>query len=103
MSRKIIGEISIYTKSLPFYIRPFVAAYVRAKEWLISPFIDYYFLAETGYEQEITFTGAKKIVLENKLKKSASLMVPKKSPTDRNIHLLFSGTIAETTGVYYRD
>lgn len=90
----------MYANTFPFYLRPFIAAYVRVKEWVMAPLPDYYFLAEIGYEKEISFTGHKKIVLENKLKKSASPVTPKKNKNDGNIHLLFSGTLAETTGVF---
>jgi len=89
-----------YTKTFPFYLRPFIAGYVRLKEWVTAPLLDYYFLAEVGYKKEIKFAGHKKIVLENKLKKSVSPILPKKSKGDGCTHLLFSGTLAETTGVF---
>lgn len=89
-----------YGEAFPFYMRPFIAGYVRVKEWLTAPFLDYFFLAETGYEKEIAFGRHKRTVLENKLKKSGTLTPTKQSKGDGKIHLLFSGTLAETTGVF---
>jgi hypothetical protein len=48
---------------------------------------------------ELRFTKKKRVVLENKLK-NTNLLREKMSLRDGNIHLLFSGTIAETTGVF---
>lgn len=89
-----------YGKAFPYYLRPIVAAFVRAKEWMLSPLVDYYLLAERSYQHELGFTKAKAVVVENKLKKTTTWWLDKKSQTDGNIHLLFSGTLAETTGVF---
>ncbi len=90
----------LYGKTFPFLIAPFIALFVRFKEWITSPVVDYYYLAEKGYEKEIGFPGKKKTVIENKLKKPALPLLTPKSQHDGNIHLLFSGTLAETTGVF---
>jgi hypothetical protein len=89
----------LHTKIFPAYLRPFIASYVRAKEISFSPLINHFILAEQGYENEIWFTGRKKTILENKVKKIQHHF-PKKSDDDGFIHLLFSGTLAETTGVF---
>jgi len=89
-----------YGKSFFVFFRPFLAAYVRLKERIASPFVDYFILAEKAYAEEMTFVNGKYIVLENKVKRSSLPTPPKKSVEDGNIHLLFSGTLAETTGVF---
>jgi len=89
-----------YGKSFLVFFRPFLAAYVRLKERIASPFVDYYFLAEKAYAEEMTFVKGKNVVLENKTKRSSLPKPPKKSVEDGNTHLLFGGTLAETTGVF---
>jgi hypothetical protein len=61
--------------------------------------IDTFFLAEAGYEKELAFVKGKKITIENKVKK-LPIKTTKRSEQDGNIHLLFSGTLAPTTGVF---
>jgi hypothetical protein len=87
-----------YGDSFPAYLRPFIAMYVRVKERLSLLFVDHYFLAERGYEHEMTFFGKKKTVIENKVvgPVDASKMQKDAGP----IRLLFSGTLAETTGIF---
>jgi hypothetical protein len=86
----------LHTRAFPLPVRPFLALYVRLKEVVSSPFIDHYFLAEKSYVSEIRFIGKRFTVLENKMKKPAQLR-----PRKRNAgKLLFSGTLAETTGVF---
>ncbi len=89
----------LYTKTFPLLLRPILAFYVRAKEVTLSPFIDYFILAEKGYEREFKFAGTNKITIENKA--LPPYTTPKKKSTeDGFVHLLFSGTLAETTGVF---
>ncbi len=38
----------LYTNAFPPILRIFIALYVRCKEWITSPFIDRFFLAEAG-------------------------------------------------------
>jgi hypothetical protein len=80
-------------------LRPFIALYVRLKEISFSPLIDHFILAEAGYEKELSYLPKRKTVVENKLKPAAE-SYEKKSKADGLIHLLFSGTLAETTGVF---
>lgn len=89
----------LFLPSFHFLLRPLLAVYVRSKEKLLAPFFDYFILAETGYEQELAFPGKKKIVLQNKMRRPRFLK-PKKSDTDGLIHLVFTGTIADNTGVF---
>jgi glycosyltransferase involved in cell wall biosynthesis len=90
----------LYTNAFPPILRVFIALYVRIKEWITLPLINYYFLAEAGYEKELTFIRNSKIILENKVKKIPLPPAPKWSDEDRNIHLLFSGTLSPTTGIF---
>ena len=55
ISEKIISG-TFYTP-MPFLVclRVFIASYVRIKEWITSPFINIFFLAEAGYEKELNF------------------------------------------------
>lgn len=88
-----------YTNAYPKLLRPLLAVYVRLKEIILAPAIDYFLLAEKGYRDELPFLKKKYIVLENKLRKSSGSF-HKKSNSDQHIHLLFSGTLAESTGVF---
>jgi hypothetical protein len=85
-----------FTRTFPAGIRDVLAFYVRAKELLSSPFFHHYFLAERSYEVELNFVGRKFTVLENKAIRPKSIRTERSDP----FALLFSGTIAETTGVF---
>ncbi|MCX7637227.1 MAG: glycosyltransferase [Cyclobacteriaceae bacterium] len=84
-----------FTAAFPKVMRLPVAVYVRLKEQLFSIFVNYFFLAEKGYVDELIFAKPF-IVLENKLPASFA------TGENRNnrLHLLFTGTLAETTGVW---
>jgi glycosyltransferase involved in cell wall biosynthesis len=87
-----------YTNSFPAFMKPILSTYVRSKERLLSPFVDHFFLAEKAYETELSFIKKNVTVLENKLK---TPHIKRKTRTNqsRTTTLLFSGTLAETTGV----
>jgi hypothetical protein len=91
----------LYTPALPLLIKPFVALYVRGKETLAARYVDHFFLAEKGYEHEMKFPRGKSTVLENKVRVAAT---ERKTPVaiglKTTINLIFSGTLAETTGVF---
>ncbi len=86
-----------YAPTYPRIIRPLLASMVRLTEVIFSPFIDRFLLAERGYEQELKF-AKKPIVLENKLPKKIAKSFTAKHSAYHN--LLFSGTLAPTTGVF---
>jgi hypothetical protein len=86
----------LHTSAFPLLVRPFLALYVRTKELISTPFIDHFFLAEKAYTHELRFTGNCSTILENKLKKPDAF----KTPIRKASKLLFSGTLAETTGVF---
>jgi hypothetical protein len=84
-----------FTKTFPAIIRDLLAAYVRVKEIVASPFVHHFFLAERAYQHELNFVDSKFTVIENKAVR------PILGDIERSIHaLLFSGTLAETTGVF---
>lgn len=83
-----------YTSAFPLLLRFPIGLYVRIKERLLAPFINYFILAEKGYSEELIFARPY-VVLENKLIKSLITRVP----STNRLHLLFSGTLAPTTGV----
>ncbi|ELR68800.1 glycosyltransferase [Fulvivirga imtechensis AK7] len=91
----------LYTNTFPLLIKPFIAAYIRGKEYLSRLFVDHYFLAEKQYQNEFTFARGKCTVIENKYLPSVTIPdVQKQIKNSEQITLLFSGTIGESTGVF---
>lgn len=94
----------LYTPAFPTVLRPFLAIVVRLRERLAVPFIRYCFLAEAGYANEINFLSPTRMtVLENKIIRPADtsvLPLRRRYPTPHSLRLLFSGTLAESTGVF---
>lgn len=87
-----------YTHTFPPIIRALVALYVRLKERFLTVFIHHYLFAETGYLREIEYVKPEKItVLENKTSKQ---YVTIKTPASSRTHFVFSGTLAESTGIF---
>ena len=90
----------LYTPAFPLLIKPFVALYVRGKETLTAPSVNHFFLAERGYEHELKFPGNNFTILENKVRIAPEERM-KSLPAGRDtIQLIFSGTLAETTGIF---
>ncbi len=89
----------LHSGSFPTLIRWPVAMWVRLKESILAPGISWFFLAEKGYEKELSFIGKRFTVLENKAL-GATLFANEKIKSDQKIRLLFSGTISESTGVF---
>jgi len=89
----------LYTTAFPVFIRPFLAGWVRLKEFLTSPFINLYILAEKGYAHELPF-ALPHITLQNKITYKIAEHYRKAEQTGYS-KLIFSGTLAETTGVYH--
>ena len=90
----------LYGNSFPRYVHSLIAGYVRFKERMSTIFTSHYFLAERGYEREMTFFGKKRTVLENKAIGPVDITETQKSKNENFINLLFTGTLAETTGVF---
>jgi glycosyltransferase involved in cell wall biosynthesis len=89
-----------YGSTVPPILKAFLASYVRLKEWLLSSLPDHFLLAEKSYAEETRFIGKQCTVLENKLKRVNEEGTVRLNSADGNIHLLFSGTLAESTGVF---
>jgi hypothetical protein len=87
----------LYTDAWPKFIRPFLAFAVRLKEIITFPFISQFLLAEKCYHTELTFTKGKNVIIENKCRLPQNFQ--RKSTNDL-INLIFTGTIAESTGVF---
>jgi glycosyltransferase involved in cell wall biosynthesis len=85
------------TKTFPAVIRVLLAMYVRLKERICAPFVDHFLMAEKGYNEEIRFARPH-LVLENKLPERLANQY-RRIPEQGKINLVFSGTLAETTGV----
>jgi len=87
----------LHTTAFPLLLRPVLAGWVRLKETLLTPLFQGMLLAEKCYEQELPFVRKNYVVVENKA------MLPKhflrQPPTDK-IKLVFTGTLAESTGVF---
>jgi glycosyltransferase involved in cell wall biosynthesis len=90
----------LYTTTFPLLLRPLIALAVRLKEVVTSIFVDHFFLAERGYENELRFLPSRKTILENKIKRPDHDIVRKPVSEEETIQLLFSGTLAEITGVF---
>ncbi len=102
--RKLIYDVQenyfkniLFTNAFPKILRWPLASLVRFKEMITSVFISGFVLAEKCYENELTFIGKKYCVAENKAK------VPNdfhRTPDTNSIKLVFTGTLAESTGIF---
>jgi hypothetical protein len=93
---------ALFGGTFPIGIRQLVALWVRTKEFLASPLIDGYLLAENCYRTELGFLkNTPTIVLENKpappIKNRLNIV---QFEYNIPIRFLFSGTIAESTGIF---
>jgi glycosyltransferase involved in cell wall biosynthesis len=88
----------VYTKTFPILIRHLLGAWVRIKEVLCSRAITLFILAEKCYAQELTFARPF-LIAENKVSKKQAESFSKKFFTGY-CNILFTGTLAETTGVF---
>lgn len=88
----------LYSDSFPLFIRRPLAAFVRFKEMITAPIVNHFLLAERGYVDEFSFHHSRWTVIENK---AVNIPARTRKPGNQGvIHLLFSGTLAESTGVY---
>ena len=91
----------LYTPAFPLLLKPFVALYVRGKETLTGKYVDHFLLAEKGYEQEMNFFGNRSTVVENKVRIPAAERKDSGAvKSGKTVNLIFSGTLAESTGVF---
>lgn len=87
----------LHSEGLPRWLRWPLAVVVRFLEKITAPAIDYFFLAEKGYEKEFRFHRGGWIVLENK---ATPVQVRSAKKEGNPFRLLFSGTLSESTGVF---
>lgn len=87
-----------YLPTFSRVLRTPLALLVRMKELITSPFITWFFLSDACYAHQLRFIGRRFTVLENKVK--ASLAKPRPRSLQKDLRLLFTGTLAETTGVF---
>jgi len=91
----------LHTKTFGPGVRTLLALYVRLREKLAAPFIDHFLVAEKMYPREMHFLPANRTtIVENKLKRPDTRRVSVWKPGDGLMRLLFSGTLAESTGVF---
>lgn len=87
----------LHTNAFPVLVRWPLALYVRSIEYLTSPFIHHFLLAEQVYARQLNFPGTRFTILENKHLPEQHQDVNTQTGFHR---LLFTGTLAETTGVF---
>ncbi|MBS1559731.1 MAG: glycosyltransferase [Bacteroidetes bacterium] len=102
--KKIIYDVQedyfkniLYTDAFPKAIKHSIAFFVRLKEIAASFFISRFILAERCYVHEIRFSKNKSIIIENKFRLPQNYT---RMPLPETVQLLFSGTLAESTGVF---
>jgi glycosyltransferase involved in cell wall biosynthesis len=85
------------TTAFPSLLRPAIAGLVRLKEKVFAPLFHAFILAEKTYESELEFVRGKSLIVENKTLVPVGFIRTKRGD---KISLLFSGTLAESTGVF---
>lgn len=88
------------TDVFPLLLRPFLAAWVRLKEWCSKPFIKHYMLAERIYEQQLPFLSKKRTVIENKYAAQENEHTAYRNPDPNFIDLVYTGTIGASNGIF---
>lgn len=86
------------TQAFPPVLKQLVALYVRAKEWLASPFVDLFLLAEKCYLHELKFTVRNAEIIENKFVSKEFYSI--QSPKSHSFRFVYTGTIAEEYGIF---
>jgi hypothetical protein len=86
-----------YGTAFPVVLRMIIAGWVRTKERILKPFIWLFVLAEKSYAHEMPFLNPA-VIVQNKL--TSGIIEQFRKTTHQDYHrLLFSGTIAGTTGI----
>lgn len=86
----------VYGKTLPWGVSHLAATAIRLKEIVSALFIQHFILAETCYAKELNFIGRRYTIIENKARKPSTT----REVLGGKRNLLFSGTLAESTGVF---
>ncbi|MDJ1492412.1 glycosyltransferase [Cytophagaceae bacterium DM2B3-1] len=79
------------------FVRHILAHGVRFVEQVTRPFIDEYWIAERAYKEELPFVRSKFRIIENKFALVSDVLV---RPRRGIYRLLYSGTIAESYGIF---
>jgi len=87
----------LFTPAFFWLLRPLLAGFVRFKEVLLTPLFQGVLLAEKCYEKELPFGRKNRIVIENKAIVPAGFH---RHPPAHKIKIVFTGTLAESTGVF---
>jgi len=87
---------TLYTETYPKILRLPLAYFVRVSEKFSAIFVDYFFLAEKCYEQELNFLKNKHLILENKM--LSKEIPPKSSQKHTSLQFCLSGTIGRAYG-----
>lgn len=74
-----------------------IASAVRLKEMIVAPFIHHFILAEKCYAEELSFIRKRFTVIENKAALPPTFI---RKPNPQGLELIFTGTIARSTGVF---
>lgn len=88
------------THVYPSYVRPFIATWVRLKEWFSKPFVHHYILAEKIYEKQLPFIGKRYTIVENKYAPHLQQQTAYHNPDPGQINLVFSGTLSSENGLF---
>jgi len=88
----------LYLPTYPLWVRPLLALWVRGWERLLTLFVPRVIASERGYIDELRFIRHKALLIENRVKRST--IRPRLGQPRRAQALLFSGTLAESTGVF---
>ncbi len=84
-----------FSEAFPKWLGALLALWVRLKEKLTAPLFHHFILAEKAYQNELVFVKNRFIILENKAAEGCN-----RTATPGQLDLLFSGTIAHSTGVF---
>lgn len=90
----------LHANAFPLFIRQVVAGLVRFKEKITAVFIDHFILAERNYDLEFNFHRPRFTIIENKAIATSRSRNSTGPLIGNSLHFLFSGTLAESTGVY---
>jgi glycosyltransferase involved in cell wall biosynthesis len=86
--------------AFPTLLRFPIALYVRLKEVLSSPFISLFILSDGCYQHQLSYLRDRFVVAENKPRKRNVSGKRKTNTEEHKTTLLFSGTMAESTGIF---
>ncbi|MFT6871955.1 MAG: hypothetical protein ACJAVN_000960 [Roseivirga sp.] len=88
------------TAVFPALLRPFIAAWVRLKEWSARPFIKHFILAESVYVKQLPFLSKNRTIIENKYAPRENEQTAYRNPDPNFIDLTYTGTIGASNGIF---